>query len=162
MTTTSKNKYFKELFPVFRPRNRPPPICGTRVNGIPTPIYALGWVRDGYTVENENQDLSSISQLEDYVLIPRWHATYKDKFPEFEFDPTFVLGPWSMKVHHIYLFYGYNTDRKAINAVVNDDELLNAVKDCMGVHPEEEYTLAWCRMPINPRTHEYPRKRRET
>ena len=69
-------------FPVFLPRDRPPPPRGTIVNGRPTPPYKLGWVRDAPTVYKENKHLSSISELEYAVLRPRWRDTYKQSFPE--------------------------------------------------------------------------------
>jgi hypothetical protein len=164
-------------FPIFLPRDHPPAPRGTTVNGKPTPPYALGWVRDAGAVYKDNPDVS-IGCVTSWVMLPRWHKDYREKFPEcvtsrieyvthikhrlhrFLFQPDILYGPSTAENPHIYHLFALNTNHATIHAVVNNDELLEAGKECMGIPPAEEYTLTWFRLPIKASTHNDPRQRK--
>ncbi|KAJ7498496.1 hypothetical protein FB451DRAFT_1202093 [Mycena latifolia] len=146
-TTTSPQR-----FPRFLPRNQPPAPKGALSCCLPTPLYGLGWVRDGTAVERETPRGMSFFSLALVVMGGRWRKSGKLHFPEFTFYPKLLYGPGEdLYVYHILAFN--NEPAHVIEQLAHDDELLKYAKDAMGILPEDEYTLRWYQMPIRNSDH---------
>ncbi|KAJ7931147.1 hypothetical protein B0H13DRAFT_2308776 [Mycena leptocephala] len=151
MTTTQKTS----RFPAYLPRDRPPPVRGTIVEGEVTPRYALAWVRHPFEVQGEHpkRDLSTIQFT---VFEPRWaESGYSSCYPGFIFNPDAFLGPGPEL--HIYYLFAYNYDQNTIDLAANDDGFIAAWRHTLDIKSGDEHTLRWYKLPVRWTTHRNPR-----
>ncbi|KAJ7499447.1 hypothetical protein FB451DRAFT_1205473 [Mycena latifolia] len=140
----------KETFPLRRPIDQPPPVCGELVNGRRTPTYVLAWVCPPRKFF-ENLGGGTLGKVDDsnyrLEVSKKWAA-----WPEFPSG----LAPTPMyegdgNYYLVAMFNTRNCDHLRRIRDMATDQLIQSARVSMGVDqdPALEETLQWFRFPLN-------------
>ncbi|KAJ6618202.1 hypothetical protein B0H10DRAFT_2030998 [Mycena sp. CBHHK59/15] len=141
------------VFPRTLPRDQPPPVYNTQVNGRSTPLYGLAWV----CTHNKFHEIiggEPLSIAGDQIRT-RWnkHLFNYALQPEtiFEEDGNYYLVAMRNKSNANHIVRAHDPN----------DELVDAARKAMCIDSEIEPTLQWYRFPLQWNLDEQRKKEEE-